>query len=149
MKLSGRKIFLFAGFMMMVGCQTTEGVVIPESLLPIKQTRIMLVNTLGEARVISENGREFSSQFHDRSLKNIDITAKTTERLYTKVFILGARRPYDIAVEVHIEHRDPDSHEFHDIGLDEKLSMTQAKVIRDALNLSLGKTQNIDEGSPF
>lgn len=143
------RIFLLLAVLMSTGCQTTEGVVISDTTLAIKQTRISITAAIGEARAVSQNGREISSHFHDRKLKFLDVTPKTRERLYTKVTILGARRPYDLAIEVHVERRDPDSNSFQDVGLDEKLSLLQAKSIHQALNLSREKTQTIDEGSPF
>ncbi len=130
-------------------CQTTEGIVLSETPLAIRPTRIAIAAALGEPRVISQNGREVSTHYHDRKFKFLEITPKTQERLYTKVVILGARRPYDIAVEVHVEHRDPDSKNFHDIGVDEKLSMLQARQLQQALNLSRDKAVVIDEGAPF
>ncbi len=141
-------LFIFS-FLFLAGCQTTSGVVIPEAMLPIKQSRVAIASVIGEPRVISQNGREISSHFHDRKLKPIDVTPKTPERLYTKVTILGARRPYDISVEVHVEHRDPDSLAFQDIGLDDRLSRLQAKAVQDALHQSQDKVQVIDEGAPF
>ncbi len=143
-----KAICLFA-FFNLAGCQTTQGVVISESMLPIKQSRIVITSVIGEARVISQNGREISSHYHDRKLKYLDVTLKTPERLYTKVIILGARRPYDISVEVHVEHRDPDTKAFQDIGLDDRLAALQAKSVQQALNLSQDKPQVIDEGAPF
>ncbi len=144
-----KKIFL-TGFLILffLGCQT-PGIVIGETLLPIKQTRVAVTSALGEARAISQNGREILSQYHDRKIKFLDVTSQTKERLYTKVTILGARRPYDIVVEVHIERRDAETRIFQDIGLDDSLARSQARLIRQALNQSRDKFQSIDEGSPF
>lgn len=147
MKLKGVLLF-FASFYLL-GCQTTEGIVISESFLAIRQTRVVLNQTIGEARVFSQNGREMSTHYHDRKFKLLDVTPKTPERLYTKVLILGARRPYNIEVQVHVEQRDPDSKSFHEVGIDKNLSLAQAKVIQQALNQGRDKAQLIDEGLPF
>lgn len=149
MRLDLKKIILFLFFLMLAGCQTTSGVLLSETPLAIRQTRIVVTSVIGEPRVISQNGREISSHYHDRKLKFLDATPKTQERFYTKVIILGARRPYDIEVRVHVEQRDPDSRNFHDIGLDQELSLQQAQLIRQALNQSRDKPQVIDEGAPF
>lgn len=130
-------------------CQTTQGVLLAETPLAIRQTRIAVTSALGEARVISQNGREISTHFHDRKLKLLEVTPKVQERLYTKVVILGARRPYDIAVQVHIEQRDPDTKNFYNIGLDENLSLVQGRALQQALNQSRDKAVAIDEGAPF
>lgn len=142
-------LFLTVVGMFISSCQTTQGVVLSETPLAIRSTRIAISAALGEPRVISQNGREISTHFHDRKFKLLDITPKTQERLYTKVLILGARRPYDLAIEVHIEQRDPDSKNFHDIGIDEKLSVLQARQVQQALNQSRDKPVVIDEGAPF
>lgn len=149
MSLAFKTIFLIFAVGFVSGCQTPQGVTLSETPLPIRTTRISISNAIGEARVISQNGREISTHFHDRKLKYLEVTPKHQERLYTKVLILGARRPYDIAVEVHIEQRDPDSKNFHDIGVDEGLSLVQARIIQQALNLSRDRSHVIDEGSPF
>lgn len=141
--------FLFLGLLFFQGCQTPSGVVLTETSLPIKQSRMAVTAAIGEARAISQNGREISSHYHDRKLKYLDVTPKTKERLYTKVIVLGARRPYDIEVQVHIEQRDPDTKNFHDIGLDDELSLLQAKTIQQVLNQSREKIQTIDDGAPF
>jgi len=149
MSLVLKNIFFIFIVGFVLGCQTPQGVVLSETPLPIRATRITISNAIGEARVISLNGREISTHFHDRKLKFLEITPKTQERLYTKVVILGARRPYDIAVEVHVEQRDPDSKNFHDVGVEESLSLVQAKTIQQALNQSRDRSHVIDEGSPF
>jgi hypothetical protein len=141
-------IFLFLGAIL-IGCQTTPGVVITETTLPVKQSRMAIRSALGEARVVSQNGREISTYYHDRNLKFLDVTPKTRIRYYTKVMILGARRPYDINVEVRVEQRDPDTKIFQDIGLNERLSLIQAKAVQQALNQSRDKSQVIDDGAPF
>ncbi len=143
------KFLFFFALLFYFGCRTTQGVTISDTMLAIKQTRISITAATGEARVISQNGREISSHYHDRQLKFLDVGPKTKERLYTKVTILGARRPYDITVEVHVEQRDPDSKNFLDVGLDDRLSLLQAKAIQQTLNQSREKVQTIDEGAPF
>lgn len=142
-------LFLVAISIFVLSCQTTEGIILAETPLAIRPTRIAISAALGEPRVISQNGREISTQFHDRKFKLLEVTPKTQERLYTKVLILGARRPYDVAVQVHVEQRDPDSKNFHDIGVDENLSVQQARLVQQALNQSRDKAVVIDEGAPF
>lgn len=144
-----RNIFLFSLSATIWSCQTTEGFIISETGLAIRPTRIAITAALGEARVISQNGREISTHYHDRKLKYLEVTPKTQERLYTKIIILGARRPYDLEVQVHIEQRDPDTRNFHDVGIDEQLSLKQARAVQEALHQSLEKSQVIDEGAPF
>lgn len=149
MNLNFKIIFLILFVVAGVGCQTTEGVVLTETPLAIRQTRIVITSILGEARVISQNGREISTHYHDRKLKFLDVNAKTEERLYTKVSVLGARRPYNIEVQVRVEARDSENRKFHDIGLDEQLSLMQARSLQQALNQSRDSGRSLDEGAPF
>jgi hypothetical protein len=144
------KIFLIAAlsFVFMTGCQT-PGYIITQTLLPVKQSRIAIIAAIGEARVVSQNGREITSYYHDKKLKYLDVTPKTKRRYYTKATILGARRPYDISIEVHVEVRDRETKTFQDIGLDENLSRLQARAVQKVLNQSLEKAQVIDDGAPF
>lgn len=148
MSLSFR-IFIILLVIITAGCQTTEGVVLTETPLAIRQTRIAVTSALGEARVISQNGREILTHYHDRKFKFLDVNSKTQERLYTKVSILGARRPYNIEVQVRVEARDPENRKFHDIGLDEQLSLAQARSLQQVLNQSRDSGRSLDEGAPF
>lgn len=127
----------------------TSGVYIEESNFSVKQHRIAITSALGLVREVSQNGRVINSLYHDRKLKNIEITPKTKERYYTKVIVLGAIRPYRVLVEVHHETRDPDIKEFIDTGLDEELAMKRAEVIKTLLNQSRDETSTFDEENPF
>lgn len=141
--------FTALALMLLCGACQTPGFVISESYIPAKQTRVAVVTVLGPARTVSQNGREITTQYHDRNLKYIDVTAKTKERLYTKVTILGARRPFDVAVETRVEHRDPATREFVDAGLDENLSAKQGAIVQEALHQSRDKSDAIDVEIPF
>lgn len=143
------KIFcLCLSLVLAQGCQT-PGYVISDSYVSTKLTRAAVVVALGPARSVSQNGREVTTQFHDRQLKYLDVGAKTKERLYTKVSILGARRPFDVAVEVRIERKDPVTNTFVDIGLDEQLSRKQGLLVQEALHQSRDKVESIDGEVPF
>lgn len=131
-----------------LGCET-PGLVIEESNYSAKQHRIAITAALGQIRSISENGRVLLSYYHDRSFKGFEVTAKTKERLYTKVSVLGNRRPYNISVEVHVEQRDLETNKFIDIGLDESLGRRRALAIKEMLNQSRGDSSMFDEEVPF
>jgi hypothetical protein len=130
------------------GCQTS-GVLIEESNYSVKQHRVAIVQALSHVRNVSENGRVIQSYYHDKNLKYFEPTGKTKIRFYTKVTILGERRPYRIAVEVHIEQRDPVTTRFQNIGLEETLSRRRAFDIKSALNQSRESGGVFDEEAPF
>lgn len=145
------KIFAFSRlsllFLILSACQA--GYVIEESNLSVKDHRKAVVAAIGEARTVSENGREISSYFHDKKLKPILDMTKVKVRFYTKVLILGERRPFEVHVEVHVEQRDPDTRIFQDVGLDDRLTRIQALAIKETLNQSLEKAHLLDGEKPF
>jgi hypothetical protein len=142
-----RRLTLLSAFFL-VSC-ATQNAAIQNSNFSVKQHRVAIVAALGLVRGVSQNGREVLSLYHDRKLKNIDVTAKTKERLYTKAVILGPRRPYNVSVQVHIERRDPDSGEFQEVGIEENLSDRRASAIREMLNQSREEGGTFDEEAPF
>ena len=143
-----RNIVAICWILLLSSC-VTPNVMIEESNYSVKQHRVAIVAALSLVRAVSQNGREILSLYHDRKLKNIEVTPKTKERLYTKVVVLGPRRPYKVAIEVHIEGRDPDTKEFVDLGLDEALAEKRAVVIRNMLNQSRDEGGTFDDEAPF
>lgn len=130
------------------GCET-RGIVIAESNYSVKQHRVAITAALGQARSVSQNGREIYSYYHDRSFKGFEVTPQTKERLYTKVVILGSRRPYTVSIEVHIERKDRETKKFVDIGLDDGLASKRAATINELLSQSRADADLFDEGLPF
>ena len=122
-----------------MGCQTSP-YTITESNVSIKDHRKAVAAALGEVKSVSENGREIYSHYHNRNFKNLDEPNSPKVRYYTKVVVLGARRPYDVSVEVHKEQKDPDTNAYIDQGIDEGLTQARVKaieVIRMGRNLLL------------
>lgn len=130
------------------GCQTTA-FYIEDSNLPVPETRKVITTIIGKPRVISLNGRELTSPFHDRKFEDLDETKKIKARYYTKVVILGPRRPYEISVQVTKEVLDLETMTFADQGIDEGLTMKRAIEIKRALNKSLDTYQAIDAEEVF
>lgn len=140
--------FLVLCFLIFEGCQT-HPYVITESFLPVSDHRKAIVAAIGEARVVSQNGRELTSYYHDRNFKYVDAADKVKVRYYTKVAVLGARRPYEVSVEVIKEMKDPDTNHFIEQGLDESLSQKRLVEVGKMLNQSRDKPQSIDVENPF
>ena len=139
---------LFITSLFVLGCKT-PGIIIEDSNFSVKQHRIAIASALGLVRSVSENGRVILSNYHDREFKAFDSTPILSERLYTKVTILGSRRPYRISVEVRIEQRDSETKKFYDIGLDEDLGQKRASAISDLLNQGRAEGSLFDEELPF
>ncbi|MCM2354696.1 MAG: hypothetical protein NDI63_13845 [Pseudobdellovibrio sp.] len=130
------------------GCQTTA-FYIEDSTLPVPETRKVVAAIIGKPRIISLNGRELTSSFHDRKFEDLDETKRIKARYYTKVVILGPRRPYEISVQVTKEVLDLETMTFVDQGIDESLTMKRAIEIKRALNKSLDTYQAVDAEEVF
>ena len=133
---------------LLMGC-ATHPYVISESYLPVSEHRKAAVAVIGPARAVSQNGREIISHYHDRNFKYIDDTTKTKVRYYTKVAVLGPRRPYEVSVEVFKEQKDPETKQFIAQGLDEGLSQKRLTEVANVLNQSRDNPQSIDVENPF
>lgn len=142
------KSFLFLVLFLLLGCQT-HPYLISESYLPVSDHRKAIVAAIGDPRIVSQNGREITSQYHDHNFKLIDDMGKVKIRYYTKVLVLGPRRPYEISVEVIKEQKDPETKEFIDQGLDDSLSQKRLSDVAKMLNQSRDRSQSIDVENPF
>ena len=142
------KILILSFFIFLAGC-VSPGIYIEESNYSVKQHRIAITQALGPVREVSRNGRVIYSAYHDSKFKEIDVTAKTKERYYTKVSILGAIRPYKVSVEVLVDRRDPDTKQFAFADRDENLAEKRARTIKEMLNQSRDELTTFDEENPF
>lgn len=139
----------FSLFVVIVGCQTSS-YIIPESNLSVKENRKAIVAAVGDVKSVSENGREIVTPFHNRSFKVLDDTSTMKTRYYTKVVVLGARRPYEVSVEVRKEQKDPETKKFLDQGIDEGLTQIRMVAIQQMLNQSREKVAPaFDVENPF
>lgn len=150
MKLAAGLSFLtYFAFILILGCQTTPGYYISDSTLVIPETRKAVTAVIGKPQMVSLNGRELISEYHDSKFKNIDPEQLPKFRYVTKVIILGARRPYEINIQVIRQDYEPETKAYIDTALDEGLTEKRAKDIRKALNYSLEKQQRFDGDNPF
>lgn len=138
--------FIFLIFLQ--GC-TTTALYIEGSNLPVPETRKVIAAIIGKPRIISLNGRELTSSYHNRKFDDLDETKKIKARYYTKVVILGPRRPYEISIQVTKEILDPETMTFVDMGIDESLTQKRGLEIKRALNKSLDTYQAIDADQVF
>jgi len=147
LKSNLKRIFFLSLFALM-GCQT-HPYIISESYLPVSDHRRAIVAAIGEPRTVSQNGREITSFYHDRNFKYVDESKKPKIRYFTKVVVLGPRRPYEVSVEVIKEQRDPDTKQYIEQGLDDSLSQIRVNEIANVLNQSREKPQSVDVENPF
>lgn len=119
-----------------------------ETPLSLSETRRVITVVIGEPRGVSQNGREILSKYYDKRNKAIEKMDMARERLYTRVTVLGDRRPYDIQVEVFVESRTSDGG-FEPLDRDDDRASVIAEKIRQALNQSRDKRNVIDDFRSF
>lgn len=138
-------IFYLIGFL---GCaHYDEGTVLRETPLGISETRKIMTTVIGEPRSISENGRELLSQYYDTKGR-FGTFDKERSRMYTRIVILGERRPYDIQVVVKVQARQSNGR-FIDAAIDKRRSAETAEKLRQALHEGRDKRNFIDDFKPY
>lgn len=140
------KWLLLLSFLITASCQT--GIFIKESPAALADIRKAVVGVLGQPKVTSQNGRELLSEYHDKKGKVDESLVKGKTRFYTRVTILGERRPYDIKVEVFQEARMADQM-YEIIAEDVDLAQNLANQIEAKLNESLKNRNVIDDFRAF
>jgi hypothetical protein len=92
---------------------------VEESSQSLGEIKKAIVSVIGEPRKLSENQREFTSQFFEKA------DTKSKRQFYYVVTILGARRPYSIEARAFVEAKVGSTQEpFEDPSL-------ARKVLRD------------------
>jgi hypothetical protein len=123
----------------MASCAHEEAKV-EESNQSLGEIKKAIVAVIGEPRKLSQNQREFTSQFYQKN------ESKLKARYYYTVTVLGARRPYSIEARAFIEQKGPDAEE----PLED--SSLAAKVLREIqikLNQSREGRNLIDDFRAF
>ena len=131
----------------LAGCRT-GGVILRETPSGLSETRRVIVSVIGEPRGVAANGRELVSKYYDRTNLQILKMDMVRERRYTRVSILGDRRPYDIQVEVLVEGRDSDG-TFYEKDHDDDRAAVLAEKIKQTLNQSRDTRNVIDDFRSF
>lgn len=140
--------FLFVISAFCFSCQTT-GYFIQDSNMPVSDTRKHVTALFGRPRALSTNGRELYSTYHDAKFTYLADSTNVGERYFTKVTILGPRRPYEIQVQVFEEKYELESDAFVNVGVDEDLSFRRANLLQKAMKETLTTSQALDGDMPF
>jgi hypothetical protein len=130
-----------------IGCQST-GVYLTETPLNLSETRKMISTVIGMPRSVSENGRELLSRYYDSKERFLEKDEFPAHRIYTRVEIMGDRRPYDIEVDVIIEKREQGNEYFVEEHDDHRADIV-AQKIQKALHQSRDKRNIIDDFRSF
>jgi hypothetical protein len=141
--------FLFVSILVsfVFGC-AGPGVYIHESDISLTESRKALVKLYGEPRSISQNGREFLTNYMDKKGRILESVKKSKERRYAHIKILGERRPYEILVNVVVQAQTG-SGVYETLDDDEVLSEQLAIEIKKELLKSLENRNIIDDFNAF
>ena len=131
-----------------VSCSTIDsGFLVKEANTSLAGVRAAIIAISGEPREISQNKREYTSQYFARK-KGQKLDSNTTrDRLYAQFVILGDSRPYDIRVTVYLERKYKTGFELE--GEDVVMTKQIAKELREKLNQGQDGRDMIDEFRPF
>lgn len=141
-------LFLICVVLFLNACASMGSYTVDNQNYPINDIRKIVGNAIGGTRNESENGRTLVSRFYSRNRRDdfeADLSNKL-ERLYTRVEILGDRRPYDLRVTVVIEHKENGT--FVQVGKEKHLAQKIGEEIREKL-ISLEKRNVIDDFRVF
>ena len=134
------------GLLFLSGCQT--GIFINDSPAAMTDIRKAFVVVMGEPRNTNFNGKELTSKLHDKRGRYDETLAKAKSRYFTKMSILGDRRPYKIKIEVFHEVR-VSAQQYEIVGEDLDQAQKTAKKIEEVLNQSLKGRNVIDDFRAF
>jgi hypothetical protein len=130
-----------------LGCATEETAIISDGEQSLAEIKKAIIAVIGEPRKVSENQREFTSQyFSKKEDPNFD-PLKSKTRLFTTMAILGPRRPYDIEIRAFVEVKIKGSYEQD--GEDSETAQKLAKLIQEKLNQSREGRNLIDDFRAF
>lgn len=141
-----KQILLTAFIILITGCQT--GVFIRESPAAMTDIRKAFVVLFGDPRSTSYNGQELISKFHDKRNRVEEGLEKAKTRYFTKLTILGDRRPFQIKVEVFQEVK-VSGQQYEIIDEDMEMARKTAQKLEEVLNQSLKNRNVIDDFRAF
>ncbi|HRO66939.1 MAG TPA: hypothetical protein PL182_05195 [Pseudobdellovibrionaceae bacterium] len=113
----------------------------------LTEIRRVVYSLMGDPRVVSAGGYEIDSKYHDDKGKPLDRPGDVKERYFTRVTILGDRRPYDLWVQVFAEAQGYDGYE--SVGQDDLMAEDFADRLKKALHESRDKRNVIDDFKAF
>lgn len=142
MKLSACLVILFLA--LLAGCATEpppEVVTLPEQQISIQELKNIIKQVIPIGiRTISDNGREFASQYYLLEDKQYVAAKDTNIRYWARLLILNSSRPFDIEIEVRREMR----YERHGrvIYVDRGYDLRLAGLLKDQLKERLVKRRD-------
>lgn len=142
-----KKIGFSVLFSFLSGC-ATEGVFRRELPGSASDVRKAIVSVIGDPKNTSFNGRELTSRYYAKNGAVEDPVKGIKERCFTRVTVLGDRRPFDIQIEVIVEKKLSDGN-FEAYTTDDALANEIGEKIKKALHQSLDKRNILDDFRAF
>lgn len=140
------KTLFVVSMIYLTSCQH-GGAKITETPMGLAEIRRVVSSLMGDPRVVSAGGYELDSRYHDDKGKPLDRPSEAKERYFTRVTILGDRRPYDLWIQVFAEARGLDG--FEGVGQDDMMAEEFAERLKKALHESRDKRNVIDDFKAF
>lgn len=144
-----KKILLLLWTLVLTACANgpERGVSIQETNYSLNDIRTAIIGIAGEPREVSQNQREYKSQYFSRK-KEASFNPQTSkERSYAHFLVLGERRPYEIKVIVYTERKAKNVYKL--LGEDKAWSKKIKEELEGKLNHSRDGRNVIDDFRPF
>ncbi len=147
--LSTRTKFSLLMLLLCLGCAPKP--VISEANYSLEAISRATYKALIKIRKVSQNRREFVSDYLTADGKLWDPLSNAIQRITAKVIVLGESRPYSIEIQTIVEERSSNepgySARFKRVGKSKALVEQLAFRIQDELRRN--KDQNLDDFKPF
>lgn len=124
-----------------------SGVSIHETNYSLNDIRVAIIGIAGEPREVSQNQREYKSQYFSRKKETNFNPQISKERSFAHFIVLGERRPYEIKVIVYNERKTKNDYKL--LGEDKAWSKKIKDELESRLNHSRDGRNVIDDFRPF
>ena len=142
-----RTLIFVSLFLLQTSCATKSDARLYQQNQSLSEIKQAIIAVIGDPRSVSENQRTVVSQYFGRKNdKRFDpLTSKV--RMYSRVTILGDRRPYDITVDVVVEEKQ--GRAYQPVVTDPAEAKAIISDIKSQLHQSLEERNVIDDFRAF
>ena len=142
-----RALVLISLLFLQTSCVTKSDARLSEQNQSLSEIKQAIIAVIGEPRHVSENQRTVVSQYFGRK-KDRRFDPQTSKiRMYSRVTILGDRRPYDITVDVVVEEKQ--GRNYQPVVTDPAEAKAIIADIKKRLHQSLEERNVIDDFRAF
>jgi len=133
--------------LVLTACATLGGAAIENSDFSLSEIRSAIIAIAGEPREVSQDKREYLSQYFSRKSDSSFNPQLSKERSYAQFLILGDRRPFEIRVIVFNERKTKAGYEL--VGEDRTWSVKIKEELHTRLNNGRDERNIIDDFRSF